>query len=1287
MRSERSLQLRSQLKRVVVTMKSDLDNHEEWIYAQLGIDGVNKTFMVDTGAQISVLCRPLKGKVLRSTPSGARGVTGRELDIRGEQEVKIQFGNKCVKYNFIIADIDIECDGIMGLDLLEKFEVTIDVKTKQLTSPVTKIRKIARKCKRKRANQKKYQEEGSYEECSWTVHAIKSIKIPAYSEAVVPAKIDSPEGTSVCVEPSRLPQAGLNVGRCVCTTHEGKVPLKVINLTSKPILIDNRQQLGVAGVLSKNKPRVATVHKTSKVHKVPRIDWSSKLHHLNVNEASVLRNVLIEYSDVFEETGTEGCKLQVEHKIPTGGAKPVIKRPYRVPFHLRSVIEEHIEVMLDKGVITPSISPWSAPIVLVQKKTPEGEVKYRFCTDFRGLNAVTRVDTYPLPLIQETLEQLGTSRFFTTLDLASGYHQIPISREDQEKTAFTTFAGHYEYKRMAFGLAGAPATFQRLMDDLLGSLKGLECYVYLDDVIIHSATLEEHAQRLARVLEKFRQANLKVNPDKCQLAQGKVAYLGHIVTESGVAPDPAKVSAIKEYPRPKTPKDIRAFLGLAGYYRRFIPRFAEKGKPLTKLVKADTPFVWGKEQEESFKILRSELCSKSVLIYPDFRDPFILATDASKSALGAVLSQIRDGEERPICYASRQLRAPEQNYSTTERELLAVIWATKQFRCYLLGRKFKLVTDHAALRWMLSLRDPSSRLTRWALRLEEFDYEVEHKAGRKHSNADALSRAVAAVRKVASPHFNSKAKIRRAQENDVWCQQKKDVLRLDQDGLAYWTTGITRPQDWKLAVPASMVQEVLHQCHSTPWAGHPGIDRTEKLVSQSYFWPSMKRDVEDFVRRCETCAHRKKPAGLQAPLETPYKAESPMEQISMDIVGPLPRSNSGHKYILTVVDHFTRYAEAIPLKDQTAEHVAKAFVEEIITRHGVPTRLLTDQGRNFVSSLMKEICKNLGIKKIQTTPYHPQSNGMVERLHRTLTDSLSHFVRRDGRDWHKWVKYVVMAYRSIPHSSTGYSPNYLMYGREIRAPCEYQVEPNLSNEEGEEDAMVIELQRKFREAYEEAKRRSEKAWASRTAFWNKNRRLRLFTPGQYVYLYVPAIKPGDSSKFHKPYTGPHLITQKTSNVNYELQLNNGRKVVVHVNRMKPAPRDDQEDRPDERDITGALPAPSIAEQGETDPDEEEIVWEPQDYSEDEDIPQVRADIWQTYTPRGNLPPADHTQPEVQDQAERTLEVQEEDEARPDVWRVWREPAPPVLSSEEEDDETDSIAYRVMQRRRGDRPAL
>ncbi|XP_062526266.1 uncharacterized protein LOC134199436 [Bombyx mori] len=397
--------------------------------------------------------------------------------------------------------------------------------------------------------------------------------------------------------------------------------------------------------------------------------------------------------------------------------------------------------MLQDKIIEPSSSPWSSPIWIVPKKlNSQGERTWRIVIDYRNLNNITVGETYPIPQISEILDQLGNSRYFSTLDLTSGFHQILIDPLDAPKTAFSVPQGHFQFNRMPFGLKNAPTTFQKLMNNCLSGLQGNRCFVYLDDIVIYSYDLKSHINNLSKVFERIRNYNLKLQPEKCEFLRKEVGYLGHIINEEGVKPNPDKIQAVAKFPTPKSPKDIKSFLGLVSYYRRFIPDFSKLAKPLTSLLKKDTAFNWQNEQQLSFETLKSKLISAPILAYPDFSQPFLLTCDASNYAISAILSQGQIGKDRPIAFASRTLNKAECNYTVTEKECLAVIFGTKIFRPYIYGHHFTVITDHKPLEWLFRCKDPGSRLVRWRLILEEFEYDIKYKKGKLNTNADALSR-------------------------------------------------------------------------------------------------------------------------------------------------------------------------------------------------------------------------------------------------------------------------------------------------------------------------------------------------------------------------------------------------------------------------------------------------------------------------------------------------------------------------------------------------------------------
>lgn len=467
-----------------------------------------------------------------------------------------------------------------------------------------------------------------------------------------------------------------------------------------------------------------------------------RLKHLNQEERVGLIKVLSKHENTFYQEGADlSFSNVIKHKIRTTDEVPCYTKSYRYPFCHKEEVQNQISKMLEQGIIRPSTSPWASPIWIVPKKEDaSGQKKWRLVIDYRKLNLKTIDDRYPIPNITEILDKLGRCQYFTTLDLASGFHQIEVHPEDVQKTAFAVNHGLYEFVRMPFGLKNAPATFQRVMDHVLRDLIGKCCLVYMDDIIIFSTSLQEHLVNLSRVLQALEKVNLKIQLDKSEFLKREVAFLGHIVTDEGVKPNPNKIETIKKWPVPSNQKELKGFLGLLGYYRRFIRDFAKITKPLTAQLRNGENVEHTPLFLKTFETCKNLLTSSDVLQYPDFSLPFILTTDASNFAIGAVLSQGTIGKDRPVAYASRTLSKSEENYSAIEKELLAIDWATRHFRPYLFGRKFTLYTDHQPLTYALNLKTPNSKLVKWRLRLSEFNFEVEYKPGKQNVVADALSR-------------------------------------------------------------------------------------------------------------------------------------------------------------------------------------------------------------------------------------------------------------------------------------------------------------------------------------------------------------------------------------------------------------------------------------------------------------------------------------------------------------------------------------------------------------------
>lgn len=473
---------------------------------------------------------------------------------------------------------------------------------------------------------------------------------------------------------------------------------------------------------------------------IPKFKQLLRLSHIEKQLREPLEKILVHYMDVFNlETNNLPCTSLIQHSIVLKENKIINTKSYRPPEVHRAEIEKQVNEMLNKKVIEGSDSPYNSPVWVVPKKLDaSGKQKWRIVIDFRKLNELTDQDAYPLPTIDDILSQLGNAKFFSALDLSSGFHQIPVNPDSKKYAAFSTPQGHFQFNRMPFGLKNAPATFQRMIDTALRGLVNKYCFVYLDDIIIFGSTIQQHNDNLGIVLQRLRELGLKIQPDKCEFLKPELEYLGHVITSEGISPNPKKIEAVNNFKVPRTPTEVKSFLGLAGYYRKFIKNLSKIAKPLTDLSEKDIPFMWTDRQQSSFEELKHKLCTAPVLGYPKYDEIFTLTTDASNEGIGAILSQAG----HPCCYISRTLNPPEKNYSTTEKELLAIVWAVKRLRQYLLGRHFIIRTDHQAHTWLKNCKDPSSRLIRWRLKLEEYEYEIQYYKGKENTAADALSRRI-----------------------------------------------------------------------------------------------------------------------------------------------------------------------------------------------------------------------------------------------------------------------------------------------------------------------------------------------------------------------------------------------------------------------------------------------------------------------------------------------------------------------------------------------------------------
>lgn len=928
------------------------------------------------------------------------------------------------------------------------------------------------------------------------------------------------------------------------------------NTTAAPIQLARGMVVASASVITQSElPVLSAAAVQGKPCPVTREEFFNKFQwpELSTSESNRLKEFLWDRRDVFSLTSTDlGCFQNIKHGIDTGNSRPVRQTLRRSSPHTREEIRRQVSEMLEAGIIRPSTSPWSSPPVMVRKK--DGSM--RFAVDFRVLNSRTVKDSFPLPQIADALDCLGNSKFFSALDLTSGYWQIELEEEAKHKTAFTTPMGLFEFNRMPFGLTNAPASFQRAMQCCLAGLNWDIALCFLDDVIIFSKTFDEHISRLGKVFDRLQRYHLKLKPGKCYLLQQEVAYLGFRVSGEGISTDPSKIEAVRQWPIPKSAKDVKSFLGLCLFYRRFVKGFSEIAAPLYDVSNLQR-FQWPKEAQEAFEKLKHALTTAPVLGHPDFSLPFIIDADASDLGVGCTLSQVHDGKERPIAYASRKFNQTEKNWPVTEQESFAAVLGVRVFRSYILGRPFTLRTDHKALTFIHSKTQiPSGKIARWMMELQQYEFKLVYRPGPRHVNADALSRnphlasdspllpsdpdVCAPVKSTPSPTLP----LQDFQANDPAIVaiithlarnsnkplprpvpfQSLPIIRHFQrhyqgykmlEGLLHFNRNIV--------VPGAALPQLLHLYHDMPLSGHMGRNRVLSQLQQRYFWPNMSTDIQAYISSCIACESRKIDSHKKwAPLRPSDPTCFPFERIAMDIL-TLPQSR-GYTKVLVVVDYFSKWPEAFPIRSKDAKTVAEILLNDVYCRWGIPSYLHSDMGREFTNSLLHTQSRILGIQQTHTLAYSPKADGQAERQIRTLSDMLSKYAQSD-QDWMAYLHPCLHALRTTQHESVGFSPFEILFGRKPTLMPDLEFGIPIAKETRHPET-YDKLRKRLNQVHATVKKRLAIVAERMKRQYEARRKIGTdrFSVGDWIWVSKP---PGPAPKLDSKYQGPFLVQDIT----------------------------------------------------------------------------------------------------------------------------------------------------------------
>ncbi|UYV69914.1 hypothetical protein LAZ67_7001174 [Cordylochernes scorpioides] len=957
--------------------RADLDDNYMWV----SINGRHVEALIDTGASYSVVSsnfrKTMKAIMFESPNITLRVANNRFVAPLGKCRLRVEINGLQRIFEFLVLP-NCSHDAILGWDFLESSKAVIDCGHSEISFPETL----------------------NEDQSAAQLHLASDDIIPPKCTKRVLTRTPSVTGIKNCaVEGVRqlFLEKELFVPSSYLTIWHGQAYLWVTNFSKHPKTIPSGMCLAhlfrvqpqeVCPIMenhsnNESKSAKSPIRITNFECREESVGSSEQLMRMEQISACIspelpllhktkLLELLENFSEVFGPIDKTTSRIITKHRINTGDAKPSKKMPYRVSPSERKVIQEEVDRMMEMGVVQPSESPWASPVVLVRKK--DGSV--RFCVDYRD----DEKRLYPLPRVDDALDCLKGANIYSTIDLKAGYWQIGIDVADREKTAFITPDGLFEFKVMPFGLCNAPATFERMMDNLLKGLRWTICLCYLDDVVIFADNFPDHLRRLEVVLNCFKRAGLKLNPGKCSFGASNIKILGHQVNKDGIRPDDDKIKAVSQFPIPKNLQQLRSFLGLSSYYRRFIKNYADIARPLNLLLSKGTKFQWNTDQERAFQKLKNALTSKPVLGHFDDDAPTELHTDASGYGIGAVLAQKQGNGEKVIAYASRTLLKSEKNYSTTERECLAIVWAIGKFRPYLFGRPFKVITDHHSLCWLTNLKDPA------------------------------------------------------------------------------------------------------------------------------------------------------------------------------DLLGRFPISQGKKKWIVVCTDYLTKYAVTQSLGSGEAQEIAKFLLEEVILKHGAPREIVMDRGRNFQSRLIQELTKNCHIKKKTTTAYHPQTNGLTERLNRTIADMLSMYMDLDQKNWDEMLPFITFAYNTARQESTGFTPFFLVHGREAETTLD-TIFPYSSASEGEEFIHLVAS--RAEEARQIARHHIFKAQETNKLNYDARHKGKVYQPGDLVWIFTPIRRVGLSEKLLRRYFGPYKVIKKISDVTYEVEAfgksdkrQKGRDT-VHILRMKP----------------------------------------------------------------------------------------------------------------------------------------
>lgn len=1078
---------------------------------------------IDTGSQLTLVNAEIASNNnwnINNTDQELRAANGDNIPVIGKSIITIAMDidqiEKKIDHPVIIA-AGLPAKAILGLDLLEKLKISVDISNRRLS-----FAKNPRKP---------------------GIRTMKNEVIPPRSVKAIQARINA--AGLIMTVPFQFSQT-TTVANSIAQAQNNKTDVLICNVLDQEICIkDDTQVANYVHIVDKQPTDDSKEHayNTNLIHSISQEDTIQISDDLNETQQKDIIDLISRNIAAFSINGNIGLTDLLEHEIELNeNARPHAEPLRRRPYADRLECRKQVNKLLTEGFIEESKSPWAAAYVLAKKKNGEK----RLCIDFRKLNEQTKKVVFPLPNIEDCLDTLSGKHYFSTVDMASGFWQIPMEKKSKEMTAFRTEDGLWHFNVMPFGLTNAPASFQRMVNALLSGLSSLDVQAFIDDICIATNTWEEHLETLDKLFKIIIKAKLKLKGNKCLFGAQKTIFLGHEISRDGIKQDHKKLAGILKMPAPTDKTRVKQFLGMSSYYRKFVPNFAQLSEPLTRLTRKDVTWKWTDEEQSAFEHIKESLAKDATLAHFNHRDPIMLKTDASRQGIAGILLQKQQDDWRIVTCCSRRLSSSEANYGITDLEGLAIVYSVQKLRPYLLGKPFEILTDHCAL-CVLNTRQPqSARLKRWAIVLSEFDYKIRYTKGDLHQDVDCLSRAP-----VEDNDEFLEAKVYAIyvpKEPDSWSNEytrDEESLRIlaktlnEEAGYKFKDDLIYRFD--KLYAPPTKRDQLLKDAHNAT-VGHGGIQVTLNRLKQ-FFWPNMAEDVKNLVNNCDSCQIRKARRTRQLGQMYHHEAYQPLAVVAIDTMSMNQPTRKRNSHIIVAIDVFTKYIATKALPTLSAEETS-TFLNEYVTYLGIPGAILTDNAPEYKGEFA-ELLETYGIEDRKSSAGHSQGNAVCERAIQTVQDRLGTSTIDEPTHWDEKLPITTYNINSSYHSTTRFTPYELMFGRE----AEFRSESvRVENEPENQYAYLV--RRHVRNIHQEAESNIVRAQQTSRPRFEASRDPVVFEKGQQVLTKNTQ----RITKIGERYIGPFEVVSRDRDI-YTLRdqkdNNRSRYFAKHVSTLKP----------------------------------------------------------------------------------------------------------------------------------------